>query len=215
MDRTTRWLNISQWIVIGGMFVAAALAWPSAPLQLPVHWGLNGQVDRLGGKFEGLLVLPLVALLVAVLFAVLPRIDPNRARYVEFRPALATFGLGVTLVLAGVYAVLLLTAFGYALNVGLIVAGLVGALLVLIGSVLGQLRRNWFFGIRTPWTLASEASWSETHRAGRWVFVLMGIAIALVGVFQTPWALGLAVAVCVGGVLGLVGYSYVVWRRTA
>ena len=42
----------------------------------------------------------------------------------------------------------------------------------------------------------------------------MGVAIALVGVVQTPWALYLALAVCLGGVLGLVGYSYVVWRRT-
>jgi uncharacterized membrane protein len=197
------------------MFVAAALAWPSAPEQLPVHFNLTGQVDRYGGKIEGLLIIPIVTLLVALLFVVLPRIDPNRERYVEFRPALAVLRLGMVVVLAGVYAVVLLSAFGAQVNVGLIVAGLVGALFVLIGAVIGQLRRNWFFGIRTPWTLSSEEAWSVTHRAGRWVFVAMGLAIALAGIVQAPWALYLAMLVCLAGVIGLIGYSYVIWRRTA
>jgi uncharacterized membrane protein len=122
--------------------------------------------------------------------------------------------LGLVVAMAGIYAVILLAAVGVLVNVGLVVGVLIGALFVLIGAIIGQVRRNWFFGIRTPWTLSSEEAWSETHRKGRWVFVAMGAAIVLVGVVQTPWSLYLAMTVCLGGILGLVGYSYVVWRRT-
>jgi len=39
------------------------------------------------------------------------------------------------------------------------------------------------------------------------------VAIFGAGVFQTQWALAMTVALV--GIIGLVGYSYVVWRRTA
>jgi uncharacterized membrane protein len=214
MNRLARWLDVVQWLLVAGMFASGAVAWPNAPEQLPVHWNLAGQVDRYGGKLEGIFGLPVVALCVAVLFVVLPRIDPNRARYAQFRVALSALRLGIQVVLAGVYAVIVLAAFGGQVNVGLVVAGLVGALFVLLGAILGQVQPNWFFGIRTPWTLSSEESWSATHHAARWVFPVMGLAIALAGLVQTPWALYLAISTCLGGVLGLVVYSYLVWRTT-
>jgi immunity protein, SdpI family len=70
---------------------------------------------------------------------------------------------------------------------------------LVIGAVIDQVRPNWFFGIRTPWTLSSEVAWSETHRAGRLMFVAMGVAIALAGIFQAPWALYMAMLVCLAG----------------
>jgi len=207
-------MKFAHWVVIAGMFLVGALVWPLAPDRVPVHWNLSGTVDRYGGKLEGLFALPAITLLVALLFDVLPRIDPHRERYVEFKRPLGILRLGLVLVLAGIYAVVLLSTFGVAVNVGLVMGALIGALFVLIGFVIGDLRRNWFFGIRTPWTLSSDETWAETHRKGRGVFVAMGVAILLVGVLQTPWALYTALAVCLGGILGLVGYSYVLWRRT-
>jgi hypothetical protein len=32
-----RWLTILQWIVVGGMFLAAAVVWPHAPASIPVR----------------------------------------------------------------------------------------------------------------------------------------------------------------------------------
>jgi uncharacterized membrane protein len=143
---------------------------------------------------------------------VVPRIEPMRERYVEFADAYALAGLAIVALLAAVHAVVLLSASGVPLNVGLVIAPLVGLLLCVLGAVLGQVRRNWFVGIRTPWTLTSERSWAATHRAGRWVFLAMGVAIAVAGIAQTPWAFYTAMVVCLGGVLGLIAYSYVVWR---
>jgi uncharacterized membrane protein len=111
-----------------------------------------------------------------------------------------------------VYAIVLAHTFGAPVNVSRLIVPLVGVLLIAIGALLDQVRPNWFFGIRTPWTLSSERSWSATHHAGRWVFIGLGVAMVLAGVLQTGWAISLAVVLCIAGVLGLVAYSYVIWR---
>jgi len=46
------------------------------------------------------------------------------------------------------------------------------------GQLHGKLRKNFFIGIKTPWTLASDAVWERAHRFGGWVFVAAGAAQA-------------------------------------
>ena len=50
-----------------------------------------------------------------------------------------------------------------------------------LGNVLGKVRRNFWVGIRTPWTIASERVWNTTHRLAAKLFVCAG-AIGLVTV---------------------------------
>jgi len=52
-----------------------------------------------------------------------------------------------------------------------------GLLFILMGNYLPRLPRNFFFGIRTPWTIASERVWKKSHRVGGWLFVIGGISI--------------------------------------
>ena len=44
--------------LVAAMFALAALSWSTAPDRIPVHWNIAGAVDRYGGRFEGLLLLP-------------------------------------------------------------------------------------------------------------------------------------------------------------
>jgi uncharacterized membrane protein len=56
----------SVWIfcamVLVAMFGLSAWAWLRLPAgaSIPVHWNVAGEADGYGGKFEGLLLLPLV-----------------------------------------------------------------------------------------------------------------------------------------------------------
>ena len=70
--------------VIAAMFVLAAATWSAAPDRIPVHWDLAGRVNRCGGKFEGLLLMPLLTLGIYLLFLVAPRFDLGRANYARF-----------------------------------------------------------------------------------------------------------------------------------
>jgi uncharacterized membrane protein len=209
---TARWIAVLPWVIVAGMFVAAALVWPYAPDSVPVHFGVAGQPDRYGSRVEGLLVLPIVALSLLVLLSIVPRVDPLRARYAEFAGTYAFFILALEVFMGLAYAILLASVLGVAVNVSMLLLPLVGLLLIVIGALLDQVQPNWFVGVRTPWTLSSERSWRATHRVGRWVFIVLGVLIGAAGLVQARWMLYTAIGACALGVVGLFVYSYVVWR---
>ena len=202
-----------HWLLLAAMFALAAAAWSTAPDRIPMHWNLAGQVDRYGGRFEGLLAIPLLALAIYVLLIFVPRLDPGRANYAAFGPTYATLRLLILAVMAALYGLVHLWIHGAHVRIGVWVPLIVGALLIAMGNLLGKVRPNWFVGIRTPWTLSSKAAWMGTHRAGRWVFILMGVLMMLCAALPTAWFVWTMAGAGVTGVLGLVVYSYVLWRK--
>lgn len=205
----TEWL---QWVLLAGMFALAAWSWPTAPDRIPVHWGLHGQVDRYGGKFEGLLAIPLLALAIYLLFLLLPRIDPKRANYADFSGPYAMIRIGVLAVMAAIYGMIQAWIHGRPVDIQVWVPAIVGALFVVVGSVLGRVRPNWFVGVRTPWTLSSRVSWERTNRAGGRLFLLLGAGLIAFAPLQATWLLWAVIVGGVIGTLGLVVYSYRLWR---
>jgi len=96
------------------------------------------------------------------------------------------------------------------------IVGTISALFLILGNYLPKTRSNWFFGIRTPWTLSSEEAWIKTHRIAGRLFIAMGL-IGLLSIFILPsaWQIG----VLVGGSLCLtiftLIYSYFAWRSAS
>ncbi len=70
--------ELPQWIIIAAMFAVAAWSWPRLPDHIPIHWNLAGEVDGYGGKFTGLLVLPLFAVGLYLLMRLMYLIDPGK-----------------------------------------------------------------------------------------------------------------------------------------
>ena len=210
--RFTWQTELPQWALIALMFLAAAVAWSAAPDRIPVHWNAQGQPDGYGGRAEGLLLLPATALGLYVLFLVLPWIDPFRVNYASFSGAYTVMRMAVLALMVVLYGAIHLMLRGYAVDFTQIVPVAIGALFVVLGSVFGRIRRNWFVGIRTPWTLTSEVSWTRTHRLGAWLFPLLGVLLALAGVVRTGWWLWVVVvgSLLVTGTLFV--YSYLIWR---
>lgn len=200
-------------LLLGSMFVAAALAWGTAPERLPVHWNLSGEVDRYGGRFEGLLGMPLLTLGLYVLLLLLPRLDPGRANYATFAGAYGVLRLTLVVFFVSLYTLMLLVFRGHRVSMQTALPLLLGALFVVLGGVLGKIRPNWFVGIRTPWTLSSKAAWTRTHRLGGWLFVLSGITVMASIPAGFPWTIVVLIASTAVTVLVSVVYSYVVWRN--
>lgn len=199
-------------VLIAGLFLAALLLSSNAPERFPVHWGVNGQVDRYGGRFEGLWLDPIMALALYGLMLLLPRLDPGRRNYERFAGAYYTIRAAVIAMLAILYVVMQLSARGVPVDMPRFVGLTIGGMIFVMGNVLGKLRPNWFFGVRTPWTLSSKRSWTKTHRLAGWIFVFGGVALMIAGAVHTAAAMITAFALFMAGVLATVVYSYVVWR---
>lgn len=189
---------------------AVALAWSRLPETIPTHWDLHGQPNGFGPSWELFLLGPgLMAAMMAMTWA-LPWLSPRNFQVDTFRSTYEQvmgmlFGL-----MAYLTVVMLWSALGHAVIAGRAIIGGVCLLFALLGNVMGKVRRNFFIGIRTPWTLASERVWNATHRFAAKTFVaggLVGLVLVALGIDAWP------IFAVVGGALAPVVYSLVVYKQ--
>lgn len=170
----TRYLVVCL-LLIAAMCAATLYYWPSLPARVPVHWDAVGAVDGYGPRAALWLLGPGLMALAALAGALLPRIAPRRIDISGFESTYY-YVCGVIVAMLGyVHAIALLTALHDGVAIRNAVPAGVCVLLVLIGNPMGKVRRNSFIGIRTPWTLASEAVWYATHRLAARLMVASGL----------------------------------------
>jgi uncharacterized membrane protein len=187
---------------------------PFMPPSVPVHWGISGQPDRYGSPWELILTFALTNLFIGGLMLVLPVIGPMKANFQRFGE---TYGRICVTLLAGMSVIaiaLLMKGMGRNIPVISCITVTLGVMLAVVGNWLGKVRRNFWVGIRTPWTLANERVWERTHRVGAKLMVLFGLALAGAGAFAPP--IGVFI-VTIAGAIGLavwsLVYSYVIYHR--
>lgn len=193
--------------------IAGAVLWNQLPDQVPSHWNADDQVDGYMPKIWGVLLMPLIALGLLVLLTVIPTLDPLTANIAQFRETFNLFIVFIVVFLLYVHALTLVWALGYDdFKMSAALLPMIGLLFIFIGYLLRKAKRNFFIGIRTPWTLSSDSVWDKTHQLGSVLFMLSG-AFALAGsLFGGMMAFWLLFVPLIGSVLFLVVYSYVLYR---
>lgn len=191
--------------------IAAVCLYSQMPAQVPVQWDRLGHVHGTMPRFWGAAFPALMILALGMLTPLLPLISP---RQFEITPFAHVYGI-VMLAIQGAMLVVglsvLLVDAGYPLPAPTIAMLAVGVLLMVLGNYMGKLRKNFFVGIRTPWTLASDAVWERTHRLGGWLFMLAGLVMVIGALIGAPaW---LVPSVIVAAVLIPCVYSLWIYRR--
>lgn len=171
--KNKKWIAL-MWAasVIPALLVAAL--WARLPERVPTSWNFDGSVEYSGrGNLWGLAALGPI---LAVMFQLLPRLDPKKENYEKFQGLYGGFAVVMELFVAVMVGIILTeTLRPGTLNVGRVTMVLVSLLLVGVGCILGKVKPNWFMGIRTPWALSNPDVWNKTHRLGGWVFFLVGL----------------------------------------
>ena len=195
-------------------FAASLAFWNSLPDLMATHWNAQGVADGTSSKAFGAFFLPALAAGVAALMFWLPRIDPLASGFKAFRKeydGLVALIVGFLLLMHGV---VLAWNLGARFEIVRFVGPGIGLLFWYLGAVMPQMKRNWFAGIRTPWTLSSVRVWEEAHRVGGTLFRVSGALAVLGGVF-TAYAIPLIVVPALASALGVTVYSYLVYRKGA
>ena len=194
--------------------LASVAVYARLPDRVAVHFDLdgnpNGWMSRPVGAFFG----PVFILLLAGILRGVRRIDPREENDARFDRAYETIIAAVLLLVLATHGIVLATALGHRVPVARLVPALVGVLFVATGNVMPQMRPNWWFGVRTPWTLSNDRVWTRTHRLAGYSMTGAGIVMILSG-FLFPAALGapIVVGAAVASVLAPAVYSYLTWRR--
>ncbi len=192
---------------------AGFLVYPSLPARVPTHWNAAGEVDAYGPSWVGALLLPLVMAFVLLLFALIPKIAVFKENFGAFEKQYWALGLIILLFFALFYAITLAPNYGFQANVSQPLVLLAAMLFIAVGILMPSFKRNFFVGIRTPWTLANDIVWEKTHRLGGKLFIAAGV-ISLTGLL----ALGFSITLLIGAVLAAaaisVVYSFLAFRKT-
>ena len=159
-------------LVAGLLIFAAAVAlslwaYRSLPALVPTHWNLSGHVNGYSSRALAAALTPGIAGVVWLLMLLLPIISPRGYRLGESASAFYVAMLAVMAVLLVIHSITLHAALVSAAPSFTLMFVAIGALLAVIGSVLGKLKKNFWIGVRTPWTLASDEVWARTNRVVR------------------------------------------------
>lgn len=201
------WWSIPVFVLV---LAATALVYRDLPDTIPVHWNAAGEVDGYGSRGT-LFLQPLIMGLMVLLWPALPAVSPDRFRVEGFSDTWWFSGMVVVALFAYIQGVLLTVLAHGALDIGRALFGGIGIAFVLLGNVLGKVKRNFWLGVRTPWTLASDRVWYATHRlAGKTAVAggLVVLAAALIGL--PPYV---SVAALLAGALAPVAYSLIYYKR--
>ena len=196
-------------------FVFLAYIWNDLPQKVPIHWNINGEIDRFGNKLELILIPLLFPLMTYLIFLVVPKIDPKQQinkfgskKYQNLKTLIIVF-----MSILAVLMIYMAKNQSFA-NVNLIVLP-VGVLYIILGNYFKTIKANYFIGIRTPWTLENETVWKETHKLGGKLWFAGGLVIVMSSLLFENKA-NHVVFMMVTGIIIIIPivYSYLKFKKT-
>ena len=204
----------SLWLalpVVAIMWLVAAWYYPQLPETVPIHWNSEGQADNYMDKPWGVLLLPLISTGVLLLLIVLPKLSPKGFR---LDSAGRAYGIVVTMVMVFMLGILVLSyeqTLGRGVAFELWVTGSMGLLFLVLGNYLGKFPKNFWVGIRTPWTLSSDEVWFKTHRFAGRTFMAGGLLIIITAIagLNLNYIVGITLVAALSPVL----YSLILYKR--
>ncbi len=193
-------------------FILSIYFYQQVPEQMATHWNSQGEVDGYMSKLWGLFFMPLVITGLAIMFLLIPKIDPRKENIEKFRKYYDGFIVILILFMVLVHLHILLWNTGTQVSPDVVFPIGIGLLFYYTGILTENAELNWFIGIRTPWTLSSERVWKKTNRLGGKLFKIAGIA-AVFGAFFPEHAIYFILVPVIFVVLFTVVYSYVEYQK--
>ncbi|MCI9282785.1 MAG: DUF1648 domain-containing protein [Lachnospiraceae bacterium] len=206
-------LRIINYLIVVTVLAAVTVIYPRLPEQIPTNWGFDGTITY-GAKYNIWIIVGMLPLF-AVLFDVLPHIDPRRSNYQKFSRFYDGFCIGFQLFLTVVIGIIISESlFPGRLHTGKIIFFLLSLMFLLIGNYLPKIQSNFYMGIKTPWTLSSDDVWRKTHRLGGKLYAACGILTLLSTLFLPFYISGIVLLVLVfGSTLAVTLASWIWWRK--
>ena len=193
------------------LFVVSFYLYPSLPEEIPTHWNAEGKVDGYGSK-EMIFLFPVISFLIYGLFLVLPKTAVFKKNIRDFKH-LESMKFMLVIMFAFLFLATVLAITNYYNRIILMILPIIGLLFFYLGYIMPAMKRNFFIGIRTPWTLADDFVWKQTHALGGKLFMILGILFFLLIFIDPQYLVYLILIKVIGVVVILFSYSYWVWHK--
>lgn len=201
-----------SWLIIALSFVASAWLYSQMPQIMATHWDINGQVNGHMDKFWGLFLLPIIMAVTVALMFLVPQIDPLKRNIAKFRGYYDNFILFVSAFFLYIHGLVLAWNTGLEFDMAKAIIPALAAVFWFAGILMEKSKRNWFIGVKTPWTISNDMVWDKTNKLGAKFFKIFAIASLIAMFLPDFWFLWLIAALIVASIY-LVIYSYLLWRK--
>jgi uncharacterized membrane protein len=192
------------------LFAVSFYLYPSLPEEIPTHWNASGVVDGYGSK-EMIFLFPIITALIYGLFLVIPKMAVFKKNVSEFRH-LGSMKFMLVSVFAALFLTTVLSIMNYYNRTMFMILPILGLLFFYFGYIMPEIKRNYFIGIRTPWTLADDFVWKQTHALGGKLFMALGVLFVLLMFVDPQYLVYLILIKVIGVAVILFAYSYWVWK---
>jgi uncharacterized membrane protein len=193
--------------LLSGIFL-----YPYLPQKIPTHWNIHDEIDGWSSKAFGIILFPGFMLIMIFLFWYLPKIDPMKKNIQKFQKYYDWFCLAIILFFAYLFILTMFASFGTQIKMSAMMVPALAVIFLLSAVLMRHSKRNWFIGIRTPWTMSDDRVWEKTNKMGSWLFAVLGILFliaVLLPVLIMLFIIGLAILF----VIFLFFYSYWIFRK--
>lgn len=208
---TKKIIQFSPLFLILFSFLFAFYIFPQMPYLMATHWDINGQVNGQMSRSWGLFFMPSLTLFLYLVFRLLPLVDPYKKNFLQFENYYHLFVLIITVFLIYIYLLTIYWNLDYKFNILQFLSPAYALLLYYTGILMANTHRNWFVGIRTPWTMSSPIVWKKTHLLGSKLFKLSAV-ISLLGFALPQQAIYFILAPILISSLSVIIYSYYIYR---
>ncbi|HKV59218.1 MAG TPA: SdpI family protein [Ktedonobacteraceae bacterium] len=202
-------------LIIVVQVLISAGTYPFLPPMVPSHFDASGQVNGYLPKLINAILIPGISIVLFLILRFAVQIGPNLGYQNQRRANAQIINLILVGILLFMLVIQLLTtayALGAKVDITLVVCLAISVLFMFLGNYLGKLRRNFWAGIRTPWTLTNAVVWERTHRLGGWLFVAVGFAGILCSFIPFVRLWGILVLIIAVSIF-LCIYSYICYRQ--
>ncbi len=168
--------RVVYWLMSILPLALTAYFYERMPNEIVMNWAVNGEVSY-SPKGE-LFVVAGLAVVMAIIFTVVPKIDPRKNNYDRFVKSYGVFQFIMAVFLNVMVGIIISEALSpNSIDVQFVVALFVGGLFAVLGNMMPRFKSNYFIGIRTPWALQNTRVWEKTQRLGGKLFFASGLLI--------------------------------------
>ncbi len=194
-------------------FIYLGYLYGGLPAEVPVHFNVDGEADRMGSKSTLWMVPFLLPLLTYLILSVVPALDPKKkiekmgGKYQSFKTMLVAFMSVLALYI--IYS----AANPESTRISVVVI-LIGLLFMGLGNFFKTIQPNYFVGIRTPWTLENESVWKQTHQFAGMLLMGGGLMMIIAGLLlKGIVAIILLVVIALAVALIPMVYSWMLFKK--
>ncbi len=205
-------LRILNYVIAAAVLLTVMLLYPSLPEQIPTNWGFNG-ITHYSSRNTIWFIAGMLPLF-AVLFDVMPHLDPRQKNYQKFSRFYDGFCVGMQLFLTVFTGIILRESFFPGqIHTARIIFFMLSVMFLLIGNYMPKIQSNFYMGIKNPWTLSSDQVWRKTHRLGGKLYAGCGILTMLSALLFSDQFTGIMLMVLVIGSTLIISLASWLWWR--